>query len=683
MSKQPGYRVPPLSEREQELVNTINETWSKDQALAELRSHLQTAVEVELATIPVYLYTYYSLDRTPEQFPKTELSRWADYAGALLMSVPVEEMLHMSLAANVLYAVGGEPQLYRRSPGPYPTNLPGHARRGPDRKPLRIPLAKLSFEHLWSFLEIEYPSATDAPPEGSRWQTIGQLYSYVRCIIESDLITDDDFGGRDEGHQIQPTNYSPNNIDTAWAKAPFDNQQPVPAGAEGSAADVAEFANAGDAHLGPHALLTVTTKHRALQAIATICFEGEGFDHTRYDDRRDVELSHYYKFLRVQSKLQGYPDEDDENDLPQQPEPPQQPERQWSPAELATIVFAVPDNPVSSQFSPGRKAVADLLSGLYQYMLIMTETIFRVPTQEQKVYFNRSMHMSMIWILDKLLRATRTVPLHSDNVVTRPDGAPRLACPFDNIDLGARDVAFSTLKTMAEGVHKTCGNASWYQEAGLDYYVQQIEHLPDVSPYWKGSKYAGAPRFPHQPPAQIPGGGPRHACMGLNSCRNQGRTLDNACAGQGYCSTALRYDMTNPQQGEVSDHTCHVLNDCAGQGGCGLYGTAEEQSEPGHNACRSLGSCATPINAERFSTDGKNQGKSVWVRARKVFEDKVWPKLREKDPDLPAEPPQVPGPPGDPDLFKYGPTIEWIEDYSGGGMTACGSSGLSGAGSCA
>src|SRR5262249_47433427 len=131
------------------------------------------------------------------------------------------------------------------------------------------------------------------------------------------------------------------------------------------------------------------------------------------------------------------------------------------------------------------------------------------------------------------------------------------------------------------------------------------------------------------------------------------------------------------------DHQCKVLNACRGQGGCGLYGTGDEQLLPGANECATLGSCATPLNAERFSTDGPNRGKSVWVRAREVFQEKVWPGLREKDPKLPPEPPQVPGTSQEPDLFQYGPTIEWIQDYSHQGMTACGSSGMSGAGSCA
>jgi hypothetical protein len=103
-----------------------------------------------------------------------------------------------------------------------------------------------------------------------------------------------------------------------------------------------------------------------------------------------------------------------------------------------------------------------------------------------------------------------------------------------------------------------------------------------------------------------PAGMPQHACMGLNSCKANDRfglagrpgVGPNECAGQGYCAT-------------TSDHTCHVQNDCRNQGGCGLYGTAEEMSRPAENECRSQGSCATPINAERFSTNGPNQGKSV------------------------------------------------------------------------
>jgi hypothetical protein len=205
---------------------------------------------------------------------------------------------------------------------------------------------------------------------------------------------------------------------------------------------------------------------------------------------------------------------------------------------------------------------------------------------------------------------------------------------------------------------------------------------PVPAPY----PYADEPAFPVAPSDHQPTGIPLHACMGLNACAGadrfgQGEVIGahgaNACAGQGYCST-------------TTDHTCHVKNDCRGQGGCGLYGTGEEMNQPGQNDCRSMGSCATPINAERFSTNGPNQGKSVWLRARAVFEEQ-WPTLRKEllekqkngeiDPTQPI--PETLGSP--PAAFAgTGPTYLWISDDNKdrGNMTACGSSGLSGAGGC-
>jgi hypothetical protein len=205
---------------------------------------------------------------------------------------------------------------------------------------------------------------------------------------------------------------------------------------------------------------------------------------------------------------------------------------------------------------------------------------------------------------------------------------------------------------------------------------------PVPTPY----PYAQAPAYPTSP-QQGPMGMPLHACMGLNSCQGSDRygvygpdplTGPNQCAGQGYCST-------------TTDHTCHVQNSCRRQGGCGLYGTAEEMDRPSTNACRSLGSCATPINAERFSTNGPNQGKSVWLRAREVFRDQVWPDLRQEllarqaRGEIPQDQPlpeQLGVPPA---LFAdTGPTYLWISDdnTARSNMTACGSSGMSGAGGC-
>jgi hypothetical protein len=159
---------------------------------------------------------------------------------------------------------------------------------------------------------------------------------------------------------------------------------------------------------------------------------------------------------------------------------------------------------------------------------------------------------------------------------------------------------------------------------------------------------------------------PPHACLGLNTCKGQDRFGTNECAGQGFCST-------------TADHTCHVKNECRDQGGCGLYGTAEEQEHPAQNDCKSFGSCATPINAERFSTNGRNQGRSVWALARARFEQRWREGLREqvqaKNPATPEKLHPAPAP-----FTETGPTYAWMS--ASACMTACGASGMSGAGRC-
>lgn len=217
----------------------------------------------------------------------------------------------------------------------------------------------------------------------------------------------------------------------------------------------------------------------------------------------------------------------------------------------------------------------------------------------------------------------------------------------------------------------------------LEYVPTSGEDTSDVpQPY----PYAGTPVWPVKTGTQ-PEGMPLHSCMGLNACRGAdrygleghtdpvtGETAINECAGQGYCST-------------TADHHCHVQNGCRNQGGCGLYGTDEDLDNPGHNDCSSLGSCAAPINAERFSAAGPNQGKSVWARARKVFEEKVWPELREEllakqkageiDSDCPV--PETPGPVPQP-FADSGPAYLWMtnNNTNPGVVFACGTSGLSG-----
>ena len=153
-----------------------------------LREALQQAVKLEHATIPTYLYALYSLQ--PEA--NAEIRK-------LVSSIIIEEMLHMTLACNILNAVGGAPVI--DDPGfipTYPGPLPGSVETG-----LIVPLSRFSKELLENtFMVIEEPetplefpvteAALAAPPP----RTIGQFYEAIKQQIvklsrEANIFTGD------------------------------------------------------------------------------------------------------------------------------------------------------------------------------------------------------------------------------------------------------------------------------------------------------------------------------------------------------------------------------------------------------------------------------------------------------------------------------------------------------------
>ena len=132
--------------------------------LQSLQKHLQWAIELEHSLLPPYMCALYSLD--PARNPQ---------AIEVVTSVLVEEMLHMTLAANLLNAVGGRPWLDT------PRMLPAYPRCLPhsDRS-FEVSLARFGPESLEVFLKIEQPASPQAPPESDDYETIGQFYDAIR-----------------------------------------------------------------------------------------------------------------------------------------------------------------------------------------------------------------------------------------------------------------------------------------------------------------------------------------------------------------------------------------------------------------------------------------------------------------------------------------------------------------------
>ncbi|MDG2279399.1 MAG: ferritin-like protein [Flavicella sp.] len=115
----------------------------KIDSLKKLKDSIQTAIELEHATIPPYLTAMFSLANTKN----TKIA-------GLIHSVVIEEMLHLTIACNLLNAIDGSPVLNEKGFVPtYPGPLPGGVESG-----LTVPIAKFSKSLVKDvFMVIEEP----------------------------------------------------------------------------------------------------------------------------------------------------------------------------------------------------------------------------------------------------------------------------------------------------------------------------------------------------------------------------------------------------------------------------------------------------------------------------------------------------------------------------------------------
>ncbi len=149
---------------------------SLDCTLSGVHRALQHAIELEHATLPTYLYALYSLKPGKNE-----------NIASLVLSVIMEEMLHMALACNILNAIGGHPVIDKPNFIPaYPGPLPGGVESG-----LQVPLSPFSIALIVVFMVIEAPedplhfpvkraalAAGVQPP-----LTIGQFYDGIKQQI--------------------------------------------------------------------------------------------------------------------------------------------------------------------------------------------------------------------------------------------------------------------------------------------------------------------------------------------------------------------------------------------------------------------------------------------------------------------------------------------------------------------
>ncbi len=137
--------------------------------LSWIKQQLQSAIELECSTLPIYLSAMFSLEVQ------------SNTAYTAIRAVVMEEMVHMAIAANILSAIGGSPQLATIQFGFPVLGLPGGVE--PD---LCIGLAKLSRKQLRNFLRIERPAFLVKHADlGETYPTIAAFYGQIRKAIDA------------------------------------------------------------------------------------------------------------------------------------------------------------------------------------------------------------------------------------------------------------------------------------------------------------------------------------------------------------------------------------------------------------------------------------------------------------------------------------------------------------------
>ena len=154
-----------------EIISGIRSAASAD----ELGVYLQSAIKLEHSTIPPYLTAMFSL----RSGTNAQIARQ-------IQEIVIEEMLHMTIAANILIAIGGCPSINGKDfvpsyPGPLPMNI-GDLEVGIEA--FSIGLVKETFMAIEE-PENPIPIKTVTAMEAEQYATIGQFYDAIKDQIQA------------------------------------------------------------------------------------------------------------------------------------------------------------------------------------------------------------------------------------------------------------------------------------------------------------------------------------------------------------------------------------------------------------------------------------------------------------------------------------------------------------------
>lgn len=412
---------------------------------------MQQAIALELATIPTYLYTYYSINRAQDQDAlykklhsqltqygtidkskaeklaeelKIDILVYANKSAALVMSVVIEEMLHLALSSNVKQMVcQSAPDLMGIGKVlSFPTQLDGHEPEFP------INAGKLSLEQLTTFLQIESPQPFKPQFDDAQrksvveYKTIGRLYKMIEECIK------DNFPGPYEKRpQLLPPEpgkkprpyYSQNSMNTVY----YDRDHNPKFANETSSGELVGVHDAPSAIKALHLIVEQgegsSTKQNGLKQhllkwkdhmpvpMDVKVEDGEAKSQFWPGDYEDdgTELAHFAKFLDLYSlgdyytkKFAKYPELDEF---------------------YSYFVYDQAKNPKQADYeASGNKALAlanQLGNAVFAYILLMVETCYYKKHDTQYALFMFGIHKSMIWLLSEAGNHMNSYSYNKDN----------------------------------------------------------------------------------------------------------------------------------------------------------------------------------------------------------------------------------------------------------------------------
>lgn len=396
-----------------------------------LVTHLQQAAQVEMSTIPMYLYAAYSIQTKGH-------NQWQPGISAFrtIVAIAIEEMLHLCLVRNLLLALGAGDRITFDDSGFIPAYPSKMLHRVPDLELHLMPCSPELMQDI--FCPLELPAELDAPPQPDQYQTLGQFYQAIKDgLLRVDAA---------EGKKLWK--YAKDSIAWQYQRAYWNRD----GGGE------------------PIAIIDLAT---ALEALNIVIEQGEGVDPGNATVPIDPvnptpgldELSHYARFLRIEQGIEPI-------------------------GTVRTIVI----DPRISDFKEPAAGLAKLFNAAYCYTLAMLDKLYNLPatftaeTTSPRYLLERTFISAMSGLLYPIADLLMQTPAGTP----QKDGPIPCAAPtFEFYDFPAEIKKSGASHTRKQHLMWLCDQAiSHFPELGGDNSVHwligkipDIDHIPSQPPH--------------------------------------------------------------------------------------------------------------------------------------------------------------------------------------------------------